>query len=105
MAAHVEGDDLPFPRLLAFDRLVDGAGDAVRALRSRQESLRLDELAASFEDIPFVLRGRARVDEAAVPKEREDRAAAAASDAVALHGTQGGLLAEGVPLPESGEVR
>src|SRR5437899_3160944 len=39
--AHVEGDDLPLPRLFAFHRLVDRAGDAVRALRSRQESLGL----------------------------------------------------------------
>src|SRR2546430_15881307 len=82
VAAHIEGDDLLLLRFLAFHRFVDGAGDAVRALRGRQESLRLDELAAPFEDIPFVLRVRDRVDEAAVPKEGEDRGAAVISYAV-----------------------
>src|SRR5439155_24047235 len=73
VAAHVEGDDLPFGRLLAWHCLDDGAGDAVGALRGGQESLGLDELSGPFEHIPFVLRVRDRVDEAAMPEEGEDR--------------------------------
>src|SRR5204863_9905813 len=73
VAAHVEGDDLPFARFLAFHRLVDGAGDAVGALRGGQESLGLDELSGPFEHIPFVLRVRDRVDEPAMPEKGEDR--------------------------------
>src|SRR5207249_9779126 len=73
VAAHFEGDDLPFARFLAFHRLVDGAGDAVGALRGGQESLGLDELSGPFEHITFVLRDSDRVDEAAMPEEGEDR--------------------------------
>src|SRR5207249_5337838 len=48
VAAHVEGDDLPFARFLAFHRLVDGAGDAVGALRAgRNPSAWTDCLARS----------------------------------------------------------
>src|SRR5437660_12124092 len=64
VAAHVEGDDLPFARFLAFHRLVDGAGDAVGALRGGQESFGLAELSGPFAAIPFVRRVAALGEEA-----------------------------------------
>src|SRR5213080_2012988 len=72
VAAHVEGDDLGLAGFFALQRFVNRTGDAVRALRSRQESLGLDELTASFEDVPFVLRIRDRVDVPEMPQQGED---------------------------------
>src|SRR6267143_1114919 len=105
VAAHVERDDLPLPSFLAFHRLVDRAGDAVGALRGGQESLGLDELPGAFEDVLFILRVRDRVDEAAVPKQGEDRGATVVSQAVALDGTHLRLVAERVHLQERREFR
>src|SRR5207247_10354193 len=62
VAAHVEGDDLGLAGLLALQRFVDRAGDAVRALRSRQESFGLDELTGPVADLPLDLPLRDRVD-------------------------------------------
>src|SRR5436189_6359091 len=56
VAAHDDGDDLPFARLLAFHRLVDGPVDAVGALRGEQESLGLGELTGPLEPIPIAHR-------------------------------------------------
>src|SRR2546430_13448481 len=100
MAAHVEGDDLPFPRLLAFDCLVNRTRDAVRALRGGEEPFGLHELPSAFEDVPFILRIRDRIDEAAVPEQGEDRGAAVASQTAPVHRFHFRLVAEPGTLQE-----
>src|SRR5256885_6368798 len=87
VAAHVEGDDFPLTTFLALQRLVDRAGDAVRTLRSRQESLGLNELPGAFEHMPFVFRVRDRVDETPVPKQGQDRGTAVVPEAVPFDGS------------------
>src|SRR5438094_10341407 len=72
VAAHVEGDDLGLAGLLALQRFVDRAGDAVRALRSRQESLGLAELTPSLDHWPFALRIRDCVDVPEFPQPGAD---------------------------------